>query len=286
MRSTPRVSGAVGASLCFIAAFVLASLFAQHDAVASGGNPGSVAAWVLRADGSIDALGVPFLGSPTRTDGVALAADIGAGVYWVAFPDATVQGFGAVPDVVDLSALDLVAPVVGASSVDGKLWLVTADGGVFDLVGGSFFGSIGGRPLDEPVVGMAITPSQLGYWLVAADGGVFAFGDAGFYGSVPGLGLGQINGAIVGIVPTATGGGYWLVAADGGVFAFGDARFLGSFAGVELGSGDRWLGAFAGPVDSLVLYAQSGNLGGLGADFATPPVGELRDMDGAFLPSA
>ena len=32
--------------------------------------------------------------------------------------------------------------------------------------------------LNQPVVGMAPTPSGEGYWLVAADGGVFSFGDA------------------------------------------------------------------------------------------------------------
>ena len=46
-----------------------------------------------------------------------------------------------------------------------------------------FYGSMGGHPLNQPVVGMAATPDGKGYWLVAADGGIFAFGDARFYGS-------------------------------------------------------------------------------------------------------
>ena len=37
--------------------------------------------------------------------------------------------------------------------------------------------------LNQPIVGMAPTPSGNGYWLVARDGGVFCFGDAKFYGS-------------------------------------------------------------------------------------------------------
>ena len=40
------------------------------------------------------------------------------------------------------------------------------------------YGSMGGKPLNKPIVGMAATPSGDGYWLVASDGGVFAFGDA------------------------------------------------------------------------------------------------------------
>ena len=47
---------------------------------------------------------------------------------------------------------------------------------------GPFAGSMGGRLLDAPVVGMAPTPDGGGYWLVASDGGVFAFGDATYGG--------------------------------------------------------------------------------------------------------
>ena len=37
--------------------------------------------------------------------------------------------------------------------------------------------------LNQPIVGMASTPTGNGYWLVASDGGIFAFGDAAFHGS-------------------------------------------------------------------------------------------------------
>src|SRR2546422_7423313 len=37
--------------------------------------------------------------------------------------------------------------------------------------------------LNNPIVGMAATPTGKGYWLVASDGGIFAFGDAVFQGS-------------------------------------------------------------------------------------------------------
>jgi hypothetical protein len=40
---------------------------------------------------------------------------------------------------------------------------------------------MGGRPLNQPVVGMAATGVG-GYWLVASDGGIFSFGDALFSG--------------------------------------------------------------------------------------------------------
>ena len=50
------------------------------------------------------------------------------------------------------------------------LWLVAKDGGVFAFGQAGFLGSMGGQPLNKPVVGMASTPSGLGYWSVASDG--------------------------------------------------------------------------------------------------------------------
>jgi hypothetical protein len=47
--------------------------------------------------------------------------------------------------------------VVGmAATPDGKgYWLVAADGGVFSFGDAQFYGSMGGQPLNKPVVGMA-----------------------------------------------------------------------------------------------------------------------------------
>ena len=83
---------------------------------------------------------------------------------------------------------------------------------------------MGGQPLNEPMVGMAATPSGKGYWIVAADGGVFSFGDAPFDGSMGGQ---PLDRPIVGMAAGPTGHGYWFVAQDGGVFSF-DVPFLGS----------------------------------------------------------
>ena len=85
--------------------------------------------------------------------------------------------------------------------------------------------------VNAPPVGIARTPSGVGYWLAARDGGVFAFGDAGFYGSMGGK---PLNAPVVGITATPDGKGYWEVASDGGVFAFGDAGFYGSMGGKPL----------------------------------------------------
>ena len=113
--------------------------------------------------------------------------------------------------------------------------------------------------LNQPIVGIASTPSGKGYWLVASDGGIFTFGDATFYGSTGGL---HLNKPIVGMASTPSGKGYWLVASDGGIFNYGDAAFEGSAGATPLNkpivgmastpSGDGyWLVASDGGIFSL-----------------------------------
>jgi hypothetical protein len=72
--------------------------------------------------------------------------------------------------------------------MDGRgYWLAGADGGVFSFGAVPFLGSMGGRPMNAPVVGMECTPDGGGYWLLGADGGIFTFGNAPFQGSAVGL---------------------------------------------------------------------------------------------------
>ncbi|HVM07461.1 MAG TPA: hypothetical protein VM345_03275 [Acidimicrobiales bacterium] len=139
--------------------------------------------------------------------------------------------------------LTLVSPGAPARASDPPLdppalarratgyWFAAGDGGLFAYGDAEFRGSMGGRPLVAPVVGMAATPSGGGYWMVASDGGIFAFGDAGFHGSMGGR---PLNRPIVGIAATPSGKGYWMVASDGGIFAFGDAAFHGSTGNITL----------------------------------------------------
>ncbi|MFT5531552.1 MAG: hypothetical protein ACI91O_001579, partial [Candidatus Poriferisodalaceae bacterium] len=91
-----------------------------------------------------------------------------------------------------------------------------------------YHGSTGNIRLNQPITGMAATPTGNGYWLVASDGGIFTFGDAGYHGSTGNI---RLNQPITGMAATPTGNGYWLVASDGGIFTFGDAPFMGSAAG-------------------------------------------------------
>jgi hypothetical protein len=159
----------------------------------------------------------------------------------------------------------------------GVVWLdaapvAAADHSVFAYGDAGFHGSTGNAKLNQPVVGMASTPSGDGYWLVSEEGRVFAFGDAEHLGSLsstppsPIIGiastpngdgywltsdngsiytfgaapfLGGLGGVglakpIVGIAAAPSGVGYWLVASDGGIFTFGSARFLGSTGAIRL----------------------------------------------------
>jgi hypothetical protein len=184
----------------------------------------------------------PPVGSCTGV-GIASTGDYTSPGYWIgsgtqlAGTSGHVQYQGAVTGLGNTGTCNGVSnaisndPLVGVASAQFGALLAAADGGVFAFCGAPFLGSMGGRPLNQPVVAIAATPDGKGYWLVAADGGVFAFGDAGFYGS---LGGHPLNQPVTGIASTPDGKGYWLVAADGGVFAFGDAGFDGSMGGRPL----------------------------------------------------
>ncbi len=165
-------------------------------------------------------------------------------------------------------------------------WTVASDGGVFSFGSMGFYGSMGGKALAQPIVGMASTPSSKGYWLVASDGGVFAFGDAGFHGSTGNI---HLDKPVVGMATTPDGGGYWLVASDGGVFAFGDAGFYGSTGNIHLDKpvvgmattpdgGGYWLVASDGGVFAFGDAGFYGSTGNIHLD--KPVVGMATTPDG------
>jgi len=169
----------------------------------------------------------------------------------------------------------------------GGYWLVASDGGIFPFGNAGGYGSTGGQHLNQPIVGMARTPSAHGYWLVASDGGIFPFGDAGGYGSTGNV---RLNQPIVGMAPSSDGGGYWLVASDGGIFPFGDAHGYGSTGNIHLNKpivgmaatpdgGGYWLVASDGGIFPF------GNAGGYGSTgnvrLNKPIVGMAATPDGA-----
>ena len=165
-------------------------------------------------------------------------------------------------------------------------WEVASDGGIFSFGDAAFHGSMGGQPLNRPMVGMAATPDGGGYWEVASDGGIFSFGDAAFHGSMGGQ---PLNRPMVGMAATPDGGGYWEVASDGGIFSFGDAAFHGSMGGQHLNQpivgmaatpdgGGYWEVASDGGIFSFGDAAFHGSMGG--QPLNQPIVGMAATPDG------
>jgi hypothetical protein len=118
----------------------------------------------------------------------------------------------------------LLVTLVGSGGYDFS----ASDGGIF-AYNSPFFGSMGGLPLNKPVVGITIDPATDGYFEVASDGGMFAF-NAPFQGSMGGM---PLNEPVVGMAFDTLTGGYYEVASDGGLFAF-NAPFYGSMGGKPL----------------------------------------------------
>jgi hypothetical protein len=154
-----------------------------------------------------------------------------------------------------------------ASTPDGRgYWLVASDGGIFTFGDAGFYGSEGGQPLNQPIVGMAAMPDGRGYWLIASDGGVFTFGDGSFFGSMGGQ---PLNKPMVGLTATPDGGGYWMFAGDGGVFTFGDAGFYGSTGGIATETAQRVVPTRSG--QGYWVVDQNGTSYGFGDAGSGPP---------------
>ena len=196
-------------------------------------------------------LSAPIVGMVAAPDNTAYAL-VGA--------DGKLYGFGAAPPLPP--APPAHSPVVGMvvqSNPNGPpgFWMATANGGVFSLAGAPYFGSMGGRRLAAPIIGIVATADGGGYWLVASDGGVFAFGDARYLG---GMGGKPLAAPISGMTPTPSGNGYWLVARDGGVFSFGDAGFAGSMGGRRLNAPVVGIDtAFTAASSGILLNVPAGN---------------------------
>lgn len=184
--------------------------------------------WLATSTGAVYRFGdAGFLGSaspPRGTRIVGIASTLTGQGYWLVSNTGTVYPFG---DAVGHGDANGVTDVVGIARTPdnaGGYYLAEANGAVKAFGDAVLRGDMKGKPLNKPIVGIAVNPVTGGYWEVGGDGGVFSFG-AGFYGSMIGR---HLNGAGVGMAATPDGHGYWIEAADNGLFTFGDAHYAGN----------------------------------------------------------
>ena len=189
----------------------------------------------VASDGGIFNYGASFHGSMggkhLNAPIVGIAADTATGGYWEVAADGGVFAFNA-PFLGSAAA-------ASRSTCPSSAWrrrrTVAAIGSWPRTAGSSTTamppspGSMGGKHLNAPVVGIAADTATGGYWEVATDGGIFNF-NAPFKGS---RGDQPLNAPVVGIAAGAGGAGYWLVAKDGGIFSYG-VPFVGSRGGQPL----------------------------------------------------
>jgi parallel beta-helix repeat protein len=179
--------------------------------------------WLVASDGGVFGFGdAAFMGSMGGTHLnapiVGVASTPSGHGYWLVASDGGIFSFGDAKFFGSMGGQRLNKPIVGIASTAGSVnpsngsivgdgyWLVASDGGVFNFGNAGFMGSMGGKPLNKPIVSIIPGPYALnfsnfslqatGYWLVASDGGVFSFGKTSFFGSLGSLKLvSPINGA-------------------------------------------------------------------------------------------
>jgi hypothetical protein len=203
--------------------------------VTAGGYPAPSLGW----SGTLP----PGLSFKDNGNGTATISGTPTGAWLADLGILATNAYGTVTNPFTLTVLSAPAPgttlttsLAGggrlAATPDGLgYWVVGSNGSVTNYGSAVNYGSMAGKHLNQPIVGIAATPDGKGYWLVATDGGIFSFGDAQFYGSTGSI---KLNKPIVGITSTLDGKGYWMVASDGGVFSFGDAAFHGSTGSIKL----------------------------------------------------
>ncbi len=192
--------------------------------------PGGDGYYIVRADGEVDAYGVPNYGSVKAgslgggVTATGIAVDSRTGGYWVASSNGLVfafhapfrgevhipaGGWGQYPAVVGIAAL-----------ADGRGYDVLRANGAVVSFGGVRYGSLAsqlhyGATAPVVAVALAVDPLTDGYWIVASNGVV-----AGFH--VPDRSRQHIRGEggdgaapIVAMAALADGRGYDLVDASG-----------------------------------------------------------------------
>ena len=136
------------------------SLRLNRPVVGMASTPDGRGYWLVANDGGLFAFGdAAFHGSAAGTVSasiVAMATSRDGHGYWMVGSDGAVYPFGSAVDDGQATG-STTGPVVGivTTRTGGGYWVVAADGGIFTGGDAPFLGSMGGRPLNRPIVGMA-----------------------------------------------------------------------------------------------------------------------------------
>jgi hypothetical protein len=132
----------------------------NQDIVGMASSPDGGGYWEVSTTGRVFMFGdAVFAGDMTGTHlnaiMVGMAPDPVTGGYWLIGSDGGVFSFGA-PFFGSTGSIQLNQPVVAMQSTDdgGGYWFVARDGGIFAYGDAPFRGSMGGKPLNKPMVGM------------------------------------------------------------------------------------------------------------------------------------
>ncbi len=168
--------------------------------------------WLLGANGGVFTYGdAGFYGSATGaySPAVGIAPTPDGQGYWIARNSGAVYNFGDASSGGNYYYAG-AAPVVGIAATPKAMgyWLVAADGGVFSFGSAGFFGSMGGKALNAPVVGMASTPvgMVIGWWLRMAGCSVSALpASTARWGRIPRPALRRLSRWLLPLAVGATG---------------------------------------------------------------------------------
>jgi hypothetical protein len=131
------------------------------DVVGMATTPDGQGYWEVTSTGRVFAFGdAAFFGDASSyhlgAPIVGITADPVTGGYWLVGADGGVFSYGA-PFFGSTGNIHLNQPVVAMQATDdgGGYWFVASDGGIFNYGDAAFSGSMGGQPLNRPMVGMA-----------------------------------------------------------------------------------------------------------------------------------
>lgn len=154
-------------------------------------HPGGRGYWLLQKDGTVEAFGdaVHYGDNPASAyDVIDICTTPTGEGYWLLTLGGQVYTYGDALYYGNAPlSLDVSMGMAATPSGDGY-WIIsyngllTAHGGADELTvnGEDYLGN-----LNDPMVGLAATPTSNGVVAAGGDGGVFSFGDGPFWGSLP-----------------------------------------------------------------------------------------------------